>query len=113
MDYRCPYCEKPMGRKLMIYKPFPGERRILPNQAMPVCPYCKKELETNFHPKEKLMPLIGIGPAFILLAAHLKNNSLFIVGTVFLGISLIGLLYIEFKYFKKWPRFKKRENHAL
>jgi len=102
-----------MGRKLMIYKPLPGERKIFPNSAMPVCPYCAKELELNLHPKERWLPVVGIGPILILVAAHSQSNSLFFLGTVVLGLSVVALIYLQIRYFRNWPRFKERSRNAL
>jgi hypothetical protein len=97
-----------MGRKLMIYKPLPGERRILPDRAMPVCPYCAKELEINVHPKEKFIHVIGFAVVLNLLASFFKSNFLLILGGMALGLSLIVLVFLHFKYFRNWPRFKER-----
>ena len=73
----------------MLGKPLPGERKILPNRAVAICPHCKQELAPNIHPKEYWVTIIGVGPAIILIAGVLQNRMLFVVGTVALGLSLV------------------------
>jgi hypothetical protein len=49
MKYDCPRCSARLKWRLVSSKPLPGERKVLPNQAVPVCPQCGVELAHNPH----------------------------------------------------------------
>lgn len=80
---------------------------------MSVCQFCNKEFEINIHPKENLLKLNGVGPVIILLALLSENDTLFVTGAVLMSVSVVMTLYLELRYFRKWPRFKKRGDTSL
>ena len=65
MKHDCPYCGAALGWRLVTSKPLPGERKILPQRAVPVCPACKGALATNIHWSEGVLGCAAALLAFL------------------------------------------------
>jgi hypothetical protein len=103
----CPHCGKPIARRLVLSRPAPGERKILPMHAIQVCPLCQGGLATNTHPLEKrLAPLISV-PLTIALALLVSYPGPLTGGLIVASviICLVAVAYLDSKT-KTWQRYK-------
>ena len=107
MRYDCPFCQQTLRKKLLRSKPAPGERRFLPNRAIPYCSNCGGELANNPHPLEKIQLIVlVIMVIFIqLVLINSGNISLLVLTGVVLVSAFIMIVYIHFKYLRNWQRF--------
>ena len=101
---KCPHCDKPLGWKLLRGKPLPGERKVLPNKAVLVCPFCKGELYNNPHPAEHWIFLAFL-PMFFAFQFQLENPWMLLL-SLFIGAG--ATIYVHFKYLRNWPRFSSK-----
>lgn len=92
----------------MRSKPLPGERRFLPNQAVPVCPNCGGELAPNIHWSEQVfgavigIPLLG----FFHARATVTPALAVIIGGCVLALWGAVLAMFHFRYWRHWQRYK-------
>jgi len=111
----CPHCGLSLQWKLLRGKPLPGERKILPNQAVLVCPSCQGELHPNPHPAEfwvwlAVLPFVVIFPLVVhQLIPTIGDNRIWfgvLLGSLLLALAV--LVYVHFKYLRNWPRFSAK-----
>jgi len=108
----CPHCGISLGWRLLRGKPLPGERKILPNRAVLVCPSCQGELHPNPHPAEfwvyvAFLPLVVLFHLLALQIIPTVGDSQLWLGAM-LGSLLLATLvtiYVHFKFLRNWPRF--------
>ncbi len=108
MKHNCPYCGAKLGWRLVLSKPLPGERKILPRQAVPVCPSCGGELASNTHWSEILF--LGIIGLPVLLGSAVRTNlgkSAFLYAGIFTLAVWIGVtIFFYLRYWRHWQRYK-------
>lgn len=110
MKYECPHCGKPLRGALFRAKPAPGERRILPNRAIPYCSGCGGLLRTNIHPAEAIeLALVLVPFALLKLSMEYRSTTLAILAGLSVVLFVIGSSYYHLKYLRDWPRFKAHE----
>lgn len=108
MKHDCPHCGVPLRMKLVLSKPLPGERQLLPNQAVPVCPHCGGSITSNHHWSEFV---VGLVMSASLLAVPVARGGLGprapVLGAVVIGGWCVMLLFFHLRYWRHWPRYKK------
>jgi len=111
MKIDCPYCQISLRKKLLRSKPAPGERRFLPNRAIPYCSNCGGELANNLHPMEKIQLVVILVPALLiqLVLIYSGNIPLLVLTGVSLVVAIVIVLYLHFKHMRNWQRFIRRE----
>jgi hypothetical protein len=108
MKYDCPRCSAKLKWRLVSSKPLPGERKVLPNQAVTVCPQCGVELANNQHWSEIVA---GSVVALSFLAFFPVKQSvprhwmLWFAATVLLLWAVL-FAYFHFRYWRNWQRYK-------
>jgi hypothetical protein len=114
MNYNCPHCGKSIAGRLLRGHPASGERKILPNRAITVCPLCGGQIAANPHPLEKWIAAFLLFPAVLGLQFFQSSQSLFwlVASSVLSVVSVVGLGYLYFTKFKKWPRYRKYETES-
>jgi predicted RNA-binding Zn-ribbon protein involved in translation (DUF1610 family) len=108
MQHDCPHCGESLKWKLVRSKPLPGERRFLPNHAIPVCPNCGGELAPNAHWSEQVVgAVIGI-PLLGFLSARATITPTLAVVVGFGVFALWGSIFafFHFRYWRHWQRYK-------
>jgi len=103
----CPHCSASLRWKLLRGKPFPGERKILPNRAVLVCPSCQGELHPNFHPAHfwVYLAFLPMVIAFYLMIGSEDKELWFVVMGGSVAVALFATTYIYFKFLRSLPRF--------
>lgn len=111
MIHSCPHCGVSLKWKLVKSKPLPGERKILPNQAIPVCSSCGGGMVSNTHWSEAVAAII----LFLSVWAFLALRSTFSrVGAIWLGVAILAIwvatyVFFYFRYWRHWQRYKACE----
>lgn len=108
MLHDCPHCGVSLKWKLVKSKPLPGERKILPNQAMPVCSSCGGGLAWNTHWSEAATAIILFLSVWALTA--FRSNFWLAVGG-WLGVVIVAIcattfVFFHFRYWRRWQRYK-------
>lgn len=108
MKHDCPYCGTKLAWRLVTSKPLPGERKVLPNQAVPVCPACRGMLALNTHWSE--IAFLGvIGIPFLLLPeirSSFGNTGWLYAGAVTLVLWVATAILFQLRYWRQWQRYK-------
>lgn len=108
MKHDCPYCGTQLARRLIRSVPAPGERKFLPNRAIPVCPVCHGKLAPQTHWSEGLLGCF-LGLSFLGLLdsrSSLKPGVFIVLNLALLGITAIGALVFHFRYWRHVQRYK-------
>jgi len=108
MKHDCPYCGVKLGWRLVTFKPLPGERKFLPNQAVPVCPACQGELASNTHWSEMaFLGVMGV-PLFLLLELRsvLGKHAFLYAGLATLVFWMAAAVFFHLRYLRHWQRYK-------
>lgn len=108
MKHDCPYCGAKLGWRLVTSRPLPGERKILPNQAVAVCPSCGGRLASNNHWSElAFLGIVGL-PCFIFptLKASFGKQELIYVGGGALLVCLAAWLFFHVRYWRHLQRYR-------
>ena len=103
----CPHCGVSLNGKLLRGKPLPGERKILPNCAVLVCPSRQGELHPNFHPAH-FWVYLGFLPmvvTFYLMAGSDDKEFWFAAMAIAVVAALFVTIYIHFRFLRNVPRF--------
>ena len=115
----CPHCGTSLARKLIRGKPLPRERKILPDQAVLVCPSCQGDLHPNPHPAGLWVWLAWLPFAvllnfamlqFIPMSGHNKVWPAALFGAFLLGTFVT--IYVHFKFLRNWPRFSDKPSRS-
>jgi hypothetical protein len=112
MKSDCPHCGKPIRWWRYLWtRPAAGERKILPNRAVTVCPLCRGDIEQNTHPLEKHIHFFILIPPFLVMTLFIivPGNTMVVVilGILFLVLSVaMGYFYVKTK---NWQRFRRYE----
>ena len=111
MLHDCPYCGKPIKLKLLRSRPLPGERKFLPNRAVPVCPHCGGALATNTHWSEIVALLLFGIPLLGLISWHRSTQGSALLWLIGIALVLLPatLAYFHFRYWRAWQRYKPYE----
>jgi hypothetical protein len=100
--------------RLIRSKPAAGERKFLPNRALPICPACFGTLAINVHPAEKLQAfalLPGLAVLFKILSTERlrSEQDTWILFGIAAGLILIGtgvVIWVNFRFLRLWNRYK-------
>ena len=110
MKHDCPYCGAALGWRLVTSKPLPGERKILPQRAVPVCPACKGALATNIHWSEGVLGCAAALLAFLvqqLLSRAVQPGAGFFALMGAVVATMVALMvFFHFRYWRHWQRYK-------
>lgn len=80
---------------MVTSKPLPGERKILPQRAVPVCPACKGALATNIHWSEGVLGCAAALLAFLvqqLLSKAVQPGAGFFALMGAVGAAMVALM---------------------
>ena len=103
MRHNCPHCEKNLQRRLVLSKPAPGQRKLLPGNAIAYCPHCKGLLAHNKPPAERFeLWLVLLGAVIYVMHKVLPPSTLIVI----LILCAISLAAIGVRL-KDWQRYKK------
>jgi hypothetical protein len=100
MDQRCPECGADLARL--------RARSVIPRMELD-CPACRKRIEVNVHPFESALMMASFG-AFIAFGAlfyALKDDAFLVAALACLAPAALLPLF-ERRWFKGWPRYRKR-----
>ena len=110
MKHDCPYCGAALGWRLVTSKPLPGERKILPQRAVPVCPACKGALATNIHWSEGVLGCAAALLAFLvqqLISRAVQPGAGFFALMGAVVATMVALMvFFHFHYWRHWQRYK-------
>jgi hypothetical protein len=100
-----------LSKRLLRSKPAPGERRFLPNRAIPYCSHCGGELAINPHPMEKIQIVVVLIPVLLiqLILKYPISITLMILTGVSSVAAIAALAYFHFQFMRNWQRFTRRE----
>ena len=95
---------------MVTSKPLPGERKILPQRAVPVCTACQGALATNIHWSEGVLGCAAALLAFLLqqlLSKAVQPGSGFfmLMGAVMAAMVALAVFF-HFRYWRHWQRYK-------
>jgi hypothetical protein len=116
MKTDCPHCSKRIRWwNYLGGRPAPGERRLLPNRAITVCPFCRADIATNIHPLEKRLQLFVFTPLALGLAVVFGLPGLPALWIPALGVLLLILgaagTYVHLRT-RDWQRFRRHDGDA-
>src|SRR4030065_1462372 len=103
----CPHCGVSLSWKLLRGKPLPGERKILPNRAVLVCPSCQGEMHPNLHPTHfwVYLAFVPMVVTFYLMIGSDDKEFWFAAMAAALVVALFVTTYIYFRFLRNVPRF--------
>lgn len=109
MKHNCPHCGTKLAWRLITSKPLLGARKILPNQAVCVCPDCKGQLDLNTHWSEVAFLLVIAIPFFLLLPEIRSGFGK--MGFLYAGIAALVFwmataIFFHMRYWRQWQRYK-------
>lgn len=108
MKHNCPYCGTKLAWRLVTSKALAGERRILPNQAVPVCPACQGQLASNTHWSE--IAFLGVVGIPFLLLPEIRSSfgkmGFLYASAVTLVFWVVTAIFFHLRYWRQWQRYK-------
>jgi hypothetical protein len=108
MKHNCPHCGAVLKFRLVTSVPLPGQRSVLPMQAVPVCPSCKGKLAQNSHWSEAVAGAVVVLPFLVFLNIGRELSAPLVVwlGSAVVVAWAMVFAYFHFAYWRNWQRYK-------
>lgn len=109
MQHDCPHCGASLKLRLLRAKALPGERRLLPSRATPVCPACGGRLAPNTHWSETAASVMVGVPLLCFMSARPDLSLHAAAGwlAAIVALWVIAFAVFHWRYWRHWPRYKR------